>query len=92
MVLAPSSFAATGRSGRFESASKDQGMYQLTENEAFQAMTLFLEQFYKHAGGDFMTLLVDIGLEADGGTHDPAAWADWMDCVRAVKEETIGRT
>jgi hypothetical protein len=57
-------------------------MYQLTEQEAFRAMTFFLEQFYSRAGDDFVTLLVDIGIEADGGTHDPAAWTDWMDCVR----------
>jgi hypothetical protein len=31
------------------------------------------------------TLLADITIEADGGTLDPAAWDDWMRCVRAVK-------
>lgn len=64
-------------------------MYQMTEGEAFQAMTLFLQQFYDHAGADFITLLVDIGLEADGRTHDPAAWNDWMECVRTVKAKSI---
>jgi hypothetical protein len=65
-------------------------MYALDEHEAFEAMTRFLTEFYqrtggKRTGGDMSTLLTDIEIEADGGTHDPAAWDDWMRCVRAVK-------
>ena len=68
-------------------------MYGLSETEAFEAMTLFLAQFYEHAGNDLETLLADISREADGGTLDPAAWDDWMACVRCVTDRrgTAGR-
>jgi hypothetical protein len=62
-------------------------MYELSESEAFQAMSLFLTQFAKRAGDDLATLLADITIDADGGTFDPAAWDDWIACVRAVKGE-----
>jgi hypothetical protein len=50
-------------------------------------MSLFLDQFAKRAGDDLLTLLGDIRIRPEGGTFDPAAWDDWMDCVRAVKSE-----
>ena len=62
-------------------------MYQLSESEAFEAMARFLAEFYSRAGNDMDTLLADITIEADGGTLDPAAWEDWVRCVRAVKGE-----
>jgi hypothetical protein len=62
-------------------------MYQLSEQEAFRAMSLFLDQFAERAGDDLLTLLGDITLRPDGGTFDPAAWDDWMACVRTVKGE-----
>ena len=62
-------------------------MHELTEQEAFTAMTRFLTQYYDRAGNDMETLLADITIEADGGTLDPAAWDDWMRCVRDVKGE-----
>jgi len=63
-------------------------MYQLSEREAFQAMTQFLTEFYDRAGNDMETLLADITIESDGMTLDPAAWVDWIRCVRAVKAES----
>ncbi len=63
-------------------------MYELTEKQAFEAMTRFLNQYYARAGDDLVTLMADIEIEADGGTLDPAAWDDWMQCVRAVAGET----
>jgi hypothetical protein len=63
-------------------------MYSLSEEEAFKAMTLFLDQFYGRAGDDLVTLMADVSLEKDGSTLDPAAWDDWMDCVRAVKGDS----
>ena len=62
-------------------------MNQLSEREAFEAMTRFLTEFYDRAGNDLETLLADITIESDGVTLDPAAWEDWMRCVRAVKGE-----
>jgi hypothetical protein len=67
-------------------------MYQLTEREAFQAMSLFLDQFAERAGDDLLTLLGDITIEADGGTTDPAAWEDWMRCVAEVKSPAGDQT
>ncbi|MFG2489449.1 MULTISPECIES: hypothetical protein [Streptomyces] len=58
--------------------------YELNEREAFVAMSRFVWQFANRAGDDLLTLLGDIGIEADGGTTDPAAWEDWMRCVRSV--------
>jgi hypothetical protein len=46
-------------------------------------------QFANRAGDDLLTLLGDIHIEADGGPTDPAAWDDWMACVRAVKERNV---
>jgi hypothetical protein len=60
-------------------------MGDLTDREAFEAMTRFLTEYYERAGDDLATLLADIGIEADGQTLDPAAWDDWLRCVRAVK-------
>ncbi len=58
----------------------------LSDREAFQAMTLYTEQFYDRAGDDLATLMLDISIEENGRTHDPAAWEDWMKCVRAVQQ------
>jgi hypothetical protein len=60
----------------------------MTEQEAFAAMKLFLEQYYERAGNDMETLIADITLESDGQPLDPAAWSDWMKCIRAVTERT----
>lgn len=60
--------------------------FLMDEREAFLAMSRFLWQFANRAGDDLMTLLGDIAIDVDGDTNDPAAWDDWMDCVRAVKE------
>jgi hypothetical protein len=37
------------------------------------------------------TLLADISLASDGETLDPAAWDDWMRCVRQVKGDAEPR-
>jgi hypothetical protein len=57
----------------------------LNEHEAFEAMSLFLRNYADRAGDDLITLLGDISRESDGETTDPAAWDDWMECVRTVK-------
>lgn len=53
-------------------------------------MELFANQFYARAGDDLATLMADISVEADGVSTDPAAWEDWLECVRAVKGEAAG--
>lgn len=65
-------------------------MYSLNEREAFAAVTLFLHRFAERAGDDLLTLLGDITLRPGGGTFDPAAWDDWMDCVRDVADPSKG--
>ena len=62
-------------------------MDELNEREAFQAMTLFLNRSAERAGDDLLTLLADITLRPDGGPFDPAAWEDWLACVRDVKSQ-----
>jgi hypothetical protein len=59
---------------------------KLSEREAFEAMTRFLNEYYARAGDDLVTLLADLGIERDGDTLDPAAWNDWLRCVRAVTQ------
>jgi hypothetical protein len=62
--------------------------YTLSEQEAFLAMTLFVNQFYSTAGDDLPTLMMDITIHPSyRGTMDPAAWEDWIECVRVVKGE-----
>ena len=68
-------------------------MYTLDEREAFEAMTLFLETFYDRGhsdDSDVAMVLWTTHIEADGSTADPAAWHDWLEAVRQVKERTVG--
>lgn len=58
----------------------------LTTRQAFMALKLFLEQYYDRAGNDLETLIADITIEDDGQPLDPAAWDDWLACVRTVIE------
>lgn len=60
----------------------------ITDREAFIAMRLFLEQFYARAGNDMDTLIADITIEPDGEPLDPAAWSDWLGCIRAARGAT----
>jgi hypothetical protein len=70
-------------------------MYSLNEKEAFDAMSLFVNRFYREAGDDLVTLIADISTKSDegrlwhsdGGPLDPAAWSDWIKCVQAVKSQ-----
>lgn len=64
----------------------DEAMFLLDEREAFAAMSLFVNRFAERAGDDLITLLGDITLMPDGSTFDPAAWSDWLGCVRDVKQ------
>lgn len=60
-------------------------MENLTERKAFEAMVLFLEGFYERTQSDEVGgLLSDLMMSEDGTTADPAAWEDWMECVRKV--------
>ncbi len=57
----------------------------LTQEQAFAAMSEFLWQYARRAGDDLITLLGDIEIEGDGRPTDPAAWDDWLECIRHVR-------
>jgi hypothetical protein len=57
----------------------------LSDNQAFIAMRLFLEQFSARAGNDRETLIADTTLEADGKPLDPAATEDWNRCAAEAR-------
>ncbi len=58
---------------------------QITRKQAFEAMMLFLEEFYNRTQSDDVGgLLGDLILLEDGSTADPAAWYDWIECVEKV--------
>jgi hypothetical protein len=60
-------------------------MDKLTERQAFEAMVMFLEQFYERTDSDDIGgLLSDLMMATDGQTADPAAWQDWLSCIRQV--------
>jgi hypothetical protein len=61
------------------------GIYSMDEHEAFVAMSKFLWQYANRAGDQLFNLLGDINIESDGVPTDPAAWDDWLACVREVK-------
>lgn len=60
---------------------------KLTLKEAFVAMRLFLEEYYQRTSSDDVgSLLGDLDFLDDGGTADPAAWEDWIECVEKVQK------
>jgi hypothetical protein len=62
----------------------------MTSREAYAAMFVFLEEVYKRThSADIGVLLGGMSLLTDGGTVDPAAWADWEAAVRRVREDDI---
>lgn len=64
----------------------DTGVHELlTERDAFLVMSAFIWQYAQRAGDDLLTLVGDTDLEADGQPTDPAAWDDWLACVRQIR-------
>lgn len=61
---------------------------ELSVRQAFEAMRRFLEQFNEREPDDRKVTIEQLlrwtGVEADGGTADPAQWHDWIGVVRAV--------
>lgn len=55
----------------------------LDERQAFEAMRVFLQEFWERNNRDVDLALVlsDIQIEPHGDTHDPAAWSDWLNAV-----------
>lgn len=61
-------------------------MYMMDEHEAFQAMAVFLERC---GVDDVLSVLLDIGLNPDGTTHDPASWPEWLAAVHDVRKGMV---
>lgn len=61
---------------------------QLTMEEAYKSMFLYLEAYYERTNSDDVgALLGGMMILDDGKTMDPAAWNDWIDCVYKVKNK-----
>ncbi len=62
----------------------------LSLEQAFQAMFVFLDDYYQRTGGkaELGAVLSDIQLNAtDGMPADPAAWGDWLSAIDAVCDD-----
>ena len=64
--------------------------FVLNEFEAFDALRVFLEAYWKRGGKsskDIAVLLSNVNREvwADGRPFDPAQWSDWLKAVEEVK-------
>lgn len=63
-------------------------MDSLTKKQAYSAMYVYLKAIYDRTGSDDIgALLGGMSLLADGGTVDPAAWADWEHAMRQAVEQ-----
>lgn len=65
---------------------------ELTVEQAYAAMVLFLEQYFERGGADDVgALLGSMNLLADGMPADEALWTDWANAVeRALKRARTG--
>jgi hypothetical protein len=60
-------------------------MDRMTPDQAYRAMRLFLErQHERNAQAEVAQVLSDTQMLPDGGSADPAALREWLDCVDAV--------
>jgi len=63
---------------------------RLTELQAFNTMTKFLDEYYEATASDFMGgLISSLFFLPDGGTADPAFWSEWDDAIKNVLQEQI---
>jgi hypothetical protein len=62
---------------------------RLSPEQAFAAMSLFLERYSaRTSGGDLPALLGDLQINhRDGRPFDPAAWTDWLSAIEDVLGE-----
>jgi hypothetical protein len=64
----------------------------ISPDEAFRAMLKFLETYYIRSGrkADLAAVLSDIQpIPEDGLPADPAAWNDWLEAVRSLREQSV---
>jgi len=61
---------------------------KLTDLQAFYAMRLFLEKYYKATGSDDVGSLLGDLLFFEKETADPVAWEDWLEYVnKAIHQD-----
>ena len=61
---------------------------ELSDLKAFNAMVKFLEKFYERTSSDDVgALLSDLLLLDDKKTADPAAWPEWVECIKEVLQK-----
>lgn len=59
---------------------------KLNPLQAFKAMTFYLDMYYNITSSDDLgSLLGGFELFEEGGTWDPAAWHDWMDSIKKIR-------
>jgi hypothetical protein len=62
--------------------------YKITILDAFKAMIVFLDDYYYRFGqNNIASVLSDIQLIDEERTADPAAWFDWLEAVKKVKNK-----
>jgi hypothetical protein len=58
-------------------------MSTMTERQGFDAMVLFLKEFYRQTKYDQIGILLgELHMSPDGQTGDPAAWFEWLEAVK----------
>jgi hypothetical protein len=67
-------------------------MLTMTERQGFDAMVLFLKEWYRQTKYDQIGIVLgELKMLPDGRTSDPAAWSDWMRAVnRALSDDPPG--
>lgn len=67
-------------------------MTRLTSEQAYRAMQLFLERHWARTPERTVAdLLSELQLLEDGGSADPAALAEWRDCLeRVLRDDDAG--
>jgi hypothetical protein len=68
---------------------RGQDVGRLTMVEAYDAMRVFLEAYWRRGGGSSSDLAVLLGCTQrahDHRTIDPAQWFDWIEAVASVRE------
>ena len=65
----------------------------LSIEEAYKAMIIFLEGYYERTHSDDVGgLLGGMAFLEDGTTADSAAWEDWIDAIDELKKYLLNKT
>jgi len=70
--------------------SKDK---KVTVDQAFRGMILYLDKYYEIFKSDVLAdILSALHVCSDGKTVDPAAGAEWIDCLQqAISDDSLGK-